>query len=93
MAPAPLAKRVDFDSSTDYAAGTAEEWTITLSGQASQELARIMDLTGHSIERLVAISISLLGIVADARHEGKLVFLATRSGRLLRQIFIPERAS
>ena len=71
----------------------AQEWTIEIHGEASKELARVMSLTGHSMERILAIAISIVGLIVDARQIGNRVFTVTRGGRFLKEIFIPENPS
>lgn len=73
-----------------------EPWTITLCGEASGQIDRLSDATGHSVESLLEISISLLGIVADAKSGKRKIFLSTRRGVPLKEIVIPppiEKAS
>lgn len=66
------------------------EWRVVLRDQASQQMERLMANTGHSMQSLVEISITLLEIVADATQQNRKVLLATKSGRPLEEIAIPR---
>jgi hypothetical protein len=67
----------------------AEELNVQITDDASQELQRLRQITGHSVDGLLAISIGLLILVADAEKFGNKVLLTSRSGRPLKEIIIP----